>query len=482
MKPKPMKRNYLGLLGSRSYRVQMAGVTLLSDLAGFSLAIGFVYLLNNVCHYCIFDLRDVTYVFIILLTLSMFMTSRLYPGIGINPAEEMRLVAAYTSLGLLLGLILVTVLRFPPIDYYWAVFSISFTSLGTILLMRWGGRILAARLGLWGEPVVMIGGGERIDHLTRYFLQRRRLGFVPVLAVTDAAGKKSFTAPMPVIDLRDLQASTTDRFSGEGVQSAVVDISTALEVLDPAANRLLPHLFRHLIFVSDTDWLEGALLHTYDFEGLLGLEACRNVLSPSNAAVKRMLDILLSILLGIFSSPVLLLAALLIRLDGRGPVFYAQERVGKGGRKIKIYKFRSMTPNADQVLADYLATNLQARQEWQQTRKLREDPRITRAGKLLRKFSIDELPQLINVLKGDLSLVGPRPVVEDEAHHYQYEFDVYKSVRPGVTGLWQVSGRNRTSYEERVHYDMYYVRNWSVWLDVYILLRTVWVVLRGDGA
>jgi lipopolysaccharide/colanic/teichoic acid biosynthesis glycosyltransferase len=141
-----------------------------------------------------------------------------------------------------------------------------------------------------------------------------------------------------------------------------------------------------------------------------------------------------------------------------------------------------MQVGADQILADYLAANPQARREWEETQKLRNDPRITRLGKWLRKLSVDELPQLFNILVGDMSLVGPRPIVENEVGRYKDKFDVYSTVRPGVTGMWQVSGRNNTTYDERVMYDVYYVRNWSVWLDIYILFRTIWVVLGRHGA
>ena len=141
-----------------------------------------------------------------------------------------------------------------------------------------------------------------------------------------------------------------------------------------------------------------------------------------------------------------------------------------------------MQVNAEKVLAEYLATNPNAQREWNETQKLREDPCVTWVGKWTRKYSVDELPQLFNVLKGDMSLVGPRPIVECEIPRYHQNFDVYSIVRPGVTGMWQVSGRSRTTYEQRVLYDVYYVRNWSVWLDMYILLRTIWVVLIRDGA
>jgi lipopolysaccharide/colanic/teichoic acid biosynthesis glycosyltransferase len=185
-------------------------------------------------------------------------------------------------------------------------------------------------------------------------------------------------------------------------------------------------------------------------------------------------------------------AVIWVKLDSPGRIIYSQLRIGKDRRKIrrpgehrrklKIYKFRTMFSNADSALQAYLRTHRKARHEWEATQKLCDDPRITRAGRLLRKLSIDELPQLWNVLKGDMSLVGPRPMLEDQLNLYGNNIDAYVGVRPGITGLWQVSGRNHTTFEQRVRYDIYYIRNWSVWLDIYILLRTVWVVLYRDGA
>ena len=177
-----------------------------------------------------------------------------------------------------------------------------------------------------------------------------------------------------------------------------------------------------------------------------------------------------------------LLLGLAIRLDSPGPALYRQRRLGKGGRTIFIYKFRTMVSNADAVLHDYLETQPELRAEWERDQKLRHDPRITRMGRFLRKTSLDELPQLLNVLRGEMSLVGPRPIVDNEKEKYGLVYENYCRVRPGITGLWQVSGRNNTTYEERVSMDDYYVTNWSVWMDLWILGKTPLVVLTGYGA
>jgi lipopolysaccharide/colanic/teichoic acid biosynthesis glycosyltransferase len=141
-----------------------------------------------------------------------------------------------------------------------------------------------------------------------------------------------------------------------------------------------------------------------------------------------------------------------------------------------------MVQNADRVLDEYLIRHPELKDAWEQDHKLRNDPRVTRVGRFLRQTSLDELPQLWNILRGEMSLVGPRPIVDEEIWRYGDKFTLYTKVTPGLTGLWQVSGRNNLPYEERVNLDAYYVRNWSVWLDVYILIRTIWVVASGEGA
>lgn len=202
----------------------------------------------------------------------------------------------------------------------------------------------------------------------------------------------------------------------------------------------------------------------------------------SKSRVARILDLTLIL----FAAPYVLLAfiviALLIKWDSPGPVFYYQTRIGRFGRKFRIYKFRTMVQNADQVLQNYLDNSPELRIEWLANHKLRQDPRVTRMGSLLRKLSLDELPQLWNIITGDMGLVGPRPIVDAEIEKYGKCFDLYIKVRPGLTGLWQVSGRNDTTYKRRVELDEYYICNRSLLLDLQILWRTVFVVVRKDGA
>jgi Undecaprenyl-phosphate galactose phosphotransferase WbaP len=169
-------------------------------------------------------------------------------------------------------------------------------------------------------------------------------------------------------------------------------------------------------------------------------------------------------------------------MSTRGPIVYSHKRLGRNGRHFNAWKFRTMFQNADQVLELYLEEHPELREEWERDHKLKFDPRVTRIGRFLRKTSLDELPQLWNVIRGDMSLVGPRPIVDAEIEKYGAYYGLYTMVKPGITGLWQVSGRNNTTYDERVQLDAYYVRNWSPWLDLYLLLRTIRIVLFAKGA
>jgi undecaprenyl-phosphate galactose phosphotransferase len=179
--------------------------------------------------------------------------------------------------------------------------------------------------------------------------------------------------------------------------------------------------------------------------------------------------------------PLLSILALLVKLDG-GPVFYGHRRVGRAGRDFRCWKFRTMVPDADRVLAELLARDVEAKAEWDRDFKLRRDPRVTWIGRVLRATSLDELPQLANVVRGEMGLIGPRPIVEEEIPRYGRHIVAYLSCRPGITGLWQVSGRNDVSYRSRVLLDCEYAKHQSPLLDLQILARTVKVVLRGRGA
>ena len=203
---------------------------------------------------------------------------------------------------------------------------------------------------------------------------------------------------------------------------------------------------------------------------------------PIGGWMKRIVDVTFAGLAILLLSPLLVGLAFLVQFTSPGPVFYGHKRVGFGGKTFKCWKFRSMAANGEAVLASHFRDNPDALREWAETHKLRDDPRVTPIGRVLRKLSLDELPQLFNILSGDMSIVGPRPIVNDEVRRYGASLGHYLSTRPGLTGLWQVSGRSDVGYRQRVLMDRYYASNWSLFTDIAIILRTVPAVLRSRGS
>ncbi len=228
--------------------------------------------------------------------------------------------------------------------------------------------------------------------------------------------------------------------------------------------------------------LNTETFHVYDLD-LLMLKVDNNVRSSFSQFAKRTFDIVVSLLLLPIILPVIAILAYFIKKESPGDVFYAHNRIGKDGAIVPVMKFRSMFSDSKERLEELLASDPAIKEEWETNYKLKNDPRVTKIGDLIRKTSLDELPQIFNVLKGEMSLVGPRPVVADELEKYYKESaEYYKMVKPGITGFWQVSGRSDTDYDFRVKIDTWYVYNWSLWLDIMVLIKTVRVVLLREGA
>ena len=239
-------------------------------------------------------------------------------------------------------------------------------------------------------------------------------------------------------------------------------------------------------YVTVVPTLRGLPLYSTDMSFLFSYEVMllrinNNLAKRSSRFIKRTMDIIGSILIIIVLSPVLIALYFTIKKDG-GNVIYGHSRIGQNGKVFKCLKFRSMAVNSKEILEELLKNSPEARTEWEKDFKLKNDPRITKIGAFIRKTSLDELPQLFNVLKGEMSLVGPRPIVQEELERYEENIDYYLMAKPGMTGLWQVSGRNDVDYDTRVYFDAWYVKNWSLWNDIAILFKTVNVVLNRDGA
>ena len=330
-------------------------------------------------------------------------------------------------------------------------------------------------------PVLLVGAGKTAE-LVYKSLQRMPVSYYKIIGYVDDNPKSSTIAKeYPCLGtFNDVENVIKDT----GVQTVLI-CAPGLESKKLVAliNRL-QLLVKRVAFVPELFGLPTSNITARGMmeEQAVVLRVQNNLARKSNRIMKRIFDIVATICGGILILPILAIVALLIYLDSPGPIVFGHKRVGQGGKEFPCYKFRSMVPNAQEALEVYLKENPAAREEWKRDFKLKDDPRVTRIGKFLRKTSLDELPQLWNVLIGDMSLVGPRPIVRDEIVKYgDYINDLYL-VPPGITGVWQVSGRSDTTYEERVLMDSWYVHNWSVWIDIVYLLKTVLAVVKSKGA
>ncbi|OGO62430.1 MAG: hypothetical protein A2030_10395 [Chloroflexi bacterium RBG_19FT_COMBO_50_10] len=404
----------------------------------------------------------------------------LYRLRGLNQIEEFRRLTTTTTL-IFLSLFAFSLMIGEPrstiavLALSW-IFSVSFLPMARFAV-RWFG----SRVGVWGEPVVVIGSGEQSRNLTHYLLANKFYGLRPVLLVDGVGHAAEVDLPVPAIPLEWwLTASSSG--SHIGVLTAIVVIPELPEAVGESINKGEHMGFKNIITVSKQFNTRNTDLVPLDFGGILGLEERHYLLEPIESFQIRLLDLLLIFLALPILAPLVICITLAIKLDSKGGVFYRQSRIGKGRRAFKVIKFRTMVEKADEILSKFLEENPELLEEWMLNHKLKEDPRITRVGRILRKISLDELPQLINVVKGEMSLVGPRPIVSEEIERYRDRFQYYTQVRPGITGLWQVSGRNDIDYDQRVRFDEYYVRNRSIWMNLYILIRTALVVIRRQGA
>ena len=403
----------------------------------------------------------------------------LYPGIALNPVEELRRLTVSTSV-VYASLAAITFLSREGELYSRAVFLLAWAQ-SVILapVLRSCTRSYFSRRSWWGHPVAIFGAEPMAEAVVEALQRQPEAGLKPFAIFNDGAGGVRSIRGVPVFrKMSDAPKLSRQRH----VRCAILAISKMPQ------SELLQLLTRHgatfsrIIIIPELAGLPSLWVEAMDINGILGLEIQQRLLLPASRLMKRLIDLGLILMLGAALLPLIVLISLAVKLTSPGPVFFGHRRYGKNGKPFMAWKFRSMVQNADEVLLEHLANHAALREEWEWNHKLKNDPRITWVGRLLRHTSLDELPQLWNALKQEMSLVGPRPIVKEEIHRYGEDFLLYQMVTPGITGLWQVSGRNNVSYERRISLDSYYVRNWSVWLDLYVLARTIGVVLKGDGA
>ncbi len=331
----------------------------------------------------------------------------------------------------------------------------------------------------FGHAVAVFGSGAEVCQLVQELQSNPKHGLKPALVFGFEWISGDVVCGVPVIATPEHASEVA---KARGIRRAIIAIPCATGRKN--LGRLLTCVadFERVLILPDLADMAGSNASTSEISGILAIESHNRLRYPAERFLKRCFDAALASVLLIAVSPLLAVIACLIWLESLGPIFFGHTRIGEDNRKFKIWKFRSMVPNADLALQQYLQRNPEMAVEWQRSQKLRRDPRITRVGAFLRRTSLDELPQLLNILKGEMSFVGPRPIVEAEVLRYTDNFQLYTKVLPGLTGLWQVSGRSKTTYKQRVTLDSYYVRNWSLWLDVWILIQTLRVVLLREGA
>ena len=346
-------------------------------------------------------------------------------------------------------------------------------------------RVIIAHILNWAGvgrfPILLVGAGKTAQLLLRGIRNDVGLNFSIIGYVDDAGQRPEYVGDLPYLGTFDEVEKIIQETEVNDVFIAAPGLKS--EQLDSLIYRIQP-LVRNVAFIPDLIGLpvNGVTVESLFNERLLVMGLRNNLARRYNKVFKYIFDMVLTSIGIVLISPVLALLAFLIKLDSKGPVIFAHRRIGQNGKEFPCYKFRTMCVDADVKLKEYLASHPEAREEWERDFKLKDDPRITRIGRVLRRTSLDELPQLFNVLKGQMSLVGPRPIVKAEIPKYgRYIADFYM-VRPGITGMWQVNGRSDTTYEERVQMDSWYVRNWSVWLDLSLLWKTFSVVLNHKGA
>ncbi|MDR3171734.1 MAG: undecaprenyl-phosphate galactose phosphotransferase WbaP [Treponema sp.] len=453
---------------------------IIADLIGVMLSFGIGFFLVNLYDLSAINFKSfVTYWPYVPVFIIIFQVIGLYPGVSLAPSEELRNVSI-SSLMAHGGIVLSRYIEDDEFDAISVAFIISFMFSAVVFLVcRSAMHYLLNKTHLGGIPAVIYGGESTGRMVVDRLLHNRKAGYVPVLILDDDPEGEASYQGIPIIHDTKVGPEIVNRYN---IKMAIVTMS---KLDQKELTKLLNYsvsAFRYNVLIPEFFNATNIWMSVRDFDGILGFVTNHKLKMPWNVCIKRLVDLGGVILGGIILLPLFLLIALLVKFSSPGPVLYGHTRLGLNGKRFKAYKFRSMVVDAEARLQTLLASDPLIREEWEANHKLKDDPRITKIGKFLRATSLDEFPQFINVLKGEMSLVGPRPIVDDEVAKYGEDFKRIFSVKPGMSGLWQVSGRSDTNYAERVSFDTYYLQSWSVWMDMWVLYKTVGVVLRGKGA
>lgn len=459
-----------------------AGVLLLfSDIAMIGLALIISMLIRDLFWTTQFDLLKYFPLIPIMFLLFpiVFFLRGLYPGFGMDAIEELRSLT-YTTTGVFTVLATFTFLIKDTWDYSRLTFILSFVfALIFIPLARTFVRNIFGKKDWWGIPVIIIGAGKAGEKVIKSLQKHFQLGLRPIVGIDDDSDRWGYINNIPVVGGLDIIPELAKKLN---VDQAIIAMPNVMRKRQQEIVQKYSKYFNNTTLIPDIYGLSSLWVNTKDVGGVLGLEVQQRLLKRSSRIQKRIFDIIIASLLTITFIPLLLVISFLIKLDTRGRIFFRQERMGKNDSRFRIVKFRTMFQDAEIRLQELLKNNHEYRSEYEIYHKLRNDPRLTFIGRFLRKFSLDELPQFLNVIKGDMSLIGPRAYMPWEKVKMNGNEDMILKVKPGISGLWQVTDRNESSFEERNETDVYYIRNWSMFLDIYIVARTIGVVILGKGA
>jgi len=395
------------------------------------------------------------------------------PGWGLGAVEELRriellLLAVFAAAGIAVFMVRGMPSRIVYLTTYFL--SAVFIPFGRLFTKK-----LLNKAGCWGCAAVLYGDTETLDQLLRIVREEKSIGYFPVGIFSDDIPPHTVYKGVPVLGKLE-----------EATNNAPVAMASISHLRNQNLVAFVDHVladYKKVILFPGINEGVFSWVVPRNFGGMIGLEVGRNLLHPLVVIIKRFGELLWVVVTAPIWIPLVLFLALIIFLSDWKNPFYTQVRMGKHGRPFKTIKLRTMVPDADRMLADMLEQNPSLRDEWENGYKLQNDPRITKIGMILRRLSLDELPQFFNVLLGQMALVGPRPL---PVYHHEALTESGRKLRsrvaPGITGLWQISGRSNCSLEEMEQLDSFYVRNWSVWLDLYILAKTAHAVLSSHGA
>lgn len=400
-----------------------------------------------------------------------------YPGAGVNKIEEVRRLAGSTCITYLLFYAWYSFFRhennFGPGEVLLAVF---FTGI-MLPIMRGIMRKVLKFFNICQTNILIAGAGKGGGRIALEFQQDSYFGFHVVGFLDDDPEKQGKTiSNCPVLGPLSAASEIARKYNVNYVVCCI-----PLPVLYKVY-RDFSLYFKHIMFVPANQIFPVAWMTPVSIGVYSGFEIRNKLLHPFARVLKMVLEIFFAVIVMFCLFPLFLVLIPIIKFTSPGPVFYRSVRLGQNDREIIVWKFRTMYADADARLEELFKEHPELQEEWENDFKLQNDPRITPVGKFLRKTSLDELPQFWNVLNGTMSIIGPRPIIRDEVRYYGKHYDLRQRVKPGITGLWQVSGRSDTDYWFRIMLDTYYIMNWSIWMDYYIFFKTIYIVLMRQGA